>query len=172
MNQAGFFHPGDNLNAPSRCGVHPLEKALRVACAPKSAGRHHANGIRDNLLCGAMKTAKDLHWLRHRIRIEETSPEDALSEARHLPIFVQRTQTPALQTRNLEPNRIGADIDSGEGGHRRLTVYMRRRCVCIEVLAGLEMIRGKTMRRRRFAPQEQETSGSACGGKRQRAFRA
>src|SRR5437764_4162186 len=134
MNQTSLFHTRDDLNAPSSCRVHPLEKGLGVARIAQRAGCDYSHGVRDNLLRRAMKAAKHLHRRCHRVRAQKASSEDALAESGHFAVFMERTQTTALKACNLEPNRVGADIDRGEGGHRTLTVYMHAASLCIEGL--------------------------------------
>ena len=126
MNEPGFFNAGDDFNAPSGCGAYPFQKCLGIARVPQCAGRDHAHAISDDLLGRAMETAKNIDSVGDRFRSQKSRAKDALPETSYFAVFVKGTQTSALEARNFQSDGIGADIDCGECGHGRLTVYMRQ----------------------------------------------
>ena len=125
MNQTRFFQSGNNLNLPSGGGTHPLQKRLRIAGIPQCAGRDDPDWVRDHLLCGAMKAPQNLHRFRHRLGGEKAGTKHALAQARNLAVFVDGTKAATCEACDLQPDRIGTDINRGKGWHvARPTVYM------------------------------------------------
>ena len=117
VNQARFFHAGNDFNPPARSRAHPLEKRLRIAGVAQGAGGDHAHRVGDDLLRGAVEAAQHLHGFGHRLGSEESSAKHAFAEARDFAVFVQRAKASALQARNFQAHGVGADIDCGERGH-------------------------------------------------------
>jgi hypothetical protein len=69
-----------------------------------------------------MKAPKHLDRIRHGIGREEACAEHGLSQSRDFPILVNLPQAAAGQACDLQTNRIGTNVNSGQDGHDR------RRC--------------------------------------------
>ena len=93
------------------------QKGAAVLRVAQGAGGHHAHAVGSMVLGGAMKAPQHLHGLGHRLRIERAVGEDALAQARDLAVFVQGFQAAATGLRNLQPDRVRADVNRGECWH-------------------------------------------------------
>ena len=66
-----------------------------------------------------MKAPQDLHRLGHRFGSEKAGTKHAFAQARNLAVFVDGTKAATREPRDLQPDRIGTDINRGKGWHER-----------------------------------------------------
>ena len=88
MNQARFFHTGDDFHFPPGGRPHPFEKCLGIAGIAQCAGGDHPYIVGNDLLRGAMEPAQNLHRLGHRLWSQEPRTEDSLAKTRDLAVLV------------------------------------------------------------------------------------
>jgi len=65
---------------------------------------HHADGIGDDLLSSAMKTAQDLDSFGHRLGSEKAGAEDAFPQASDFAVLVNLAKMAANEACNLQTN--------------------------------------------------------------------
>src|SRR5208283_474111 len=95
MDEPALFQSRDDLNSPSRSGAYPIDKGAAVVCVAQCAGRHHAHSVHGVLLGRAMKAPQHLHGAGHRLRVEHSSSENALTQACDLSVFVEGLEAAA-----------------------------------------------------------------------------
>src|ERR1700687_4312645 len=117
VNEPGLFHARDNLDSPARCGPYPLQKCLGIARLPQCAGRSYTHTVGHDLLRGTMESAKNLHRFCDGIGSKESRPKNALAQTRDSASVVEGAETAALESCNLEPDGVGADINRSKRGH-------------------------------------------------------
>ncbi len=117
VNESGLFNSGDDADLPSGGGAYPLQESMRVARIPKSAGGNHSHRIGSRPLHGAMKSAKHLHRIGDGFRREEPAAENGFTQTRNLAVFVDFGEAMMGQACDLKADRVGSNIDSGEGRH-------------------------------------------------------
>jgi hypothetical protein len=65
----------------------------------------------------ALKALERLDGVRHGFRGNKTGLEDAAAQARDFAIFVHASQLVSDNFRDLQPARVGTDVDCGKRGH-------------------------------------------------------
>ena len=117
VNQPSLLQPRDHLDIPSRSRFHPLRKRLRVPGIPHRARRHHANLVGNVHLHRFMKALQRANRRRHRLGRDHPHLKHTLTQPRHLTVFVQRLQPMCMNRSNLQPARIGPNIDRSKRWH-------------------------------------------------------
>ena len=104
VDEPRFFHPGDNLDSPSRRGSYPFQECLGIARIPHGAGCDHSHRICNYLLCCTVKAAQNFHRFGHGLGGQKAGTEYAFAQASYFAVLMQGVQASSLQSRDLEPD--------------------------------------------------------------------
>src|SRR5215469_11521566 len=109
MNQACFFEPGNNFNAPAGCRAHPFEECAGISGVAQCAGGDYTYGVCSGTLGSAMKSAQDLYRGGDCFGREKSAAEYGLAQACDLAIFVNFDQVMGGEAGDLEADGVRSD---------------------------------------------------------------